>query len=179
MSKRSSRSDTTWGTPWCALAGVGRRARCAWIQPAVDGTYSALPPEDSTPLPTPTPEPNPPGRAELPEDQEFAVGPRLAIQTADGQIITMLGDGTNVVPLTDPGEGRVNAAPRWSDDALRHFVPYMTFELMRAAPGLTLPPFVAIATFGSCSESSGTMRPFSCWTAAIGFCSSCATPAWE
>ncbi len=72
-----------------------------------------------TPAPTPTPVPDPPGRAELPEDMLIEPGPRIAIQTADGQIFTVLGDGSNPVPLTDSAEGRRNERPTWSRDANR------------------------------------------------------------
>lgn len=82
---------------------------------APDATPTAPP----TPPPTPTPEPDPPGRAELAEDQEFAEGPRLAVQGVDGQIFTMVADGSNQVPLTDASDGRVSATPTWSIDANR------------------------------------------------------------
>jgi len=71
------------------------------------------------PAPSPTPLPLPPGRATLPEDQQFEQGPRIAIQNAEGQIFTVLGDGSNVVPLTDPDEGTFNSIPTWSADANR------------------------------------------------------------
>ena len=73
----------------------------------------------ATPAPTPTPTPEPVGRADIPDDTEFEIGPRLAVQTSDGQLVTMAPDGTNVIPLTDPDEGRTNHTPRWSDDGNR------------------------------------------------------------
>lgn len=79
----------------------------------------ATPTAPPTPRPTPTPQPDPAGRAELPDDLELEAGPRLAVQTADGQIFTVLADGSNIVPLTDPDEGRTNAVPTWSQDANR------------------------------------------------------------
>ncbi len=71
------------------------------------------------PRPTPTPAPEPPGRAELPDDILLEPGPRLAVQTPEQQIFTMLGDGSNQVPLTAADEGRFNSLPTWSLDANR------------------------------------------------------------
>ncbi|MEM7285787.1 MAG: hypothetical protein AAF480_05500 [Actinomycetota bacterium] len=73
----------------------------------------------ATPAPSPTPTPEPVGRADIPDDTEFELGPRLAVQTVEGQLVTMLGDGTNAIPLTNPDEGRFNHSPRWSDDGNR------------------------------------------------------------
>ncbi|MFV2039298.1 MAG: TolB family protein [Acidimicrobiales bacterium] len=69
--------------------------------------------------PPPTATPAPAGRAQLPEDQLLQPGPRIAIQTATGQIFTVLADGSNPVPLTDPEEGTTNSVPTWSLDANR------------------------------------------------------------
>ena len=74
---------------------------------------------EPTPTPPPTPAPTPAGRAELPEGQLFEMGPRVAVETAAGQIFTILGDGSNPVPLTNPDEGTRNALPTWSGDAGR------------------------------------------------------------
>ncbi len=71
----------------------------------------------ATPAPSPTPLPQPRGRAVLPDDQQFDLGPRIAIQDSNGQIFTVLGDGSNAVPLTNPGEGTFNSLPTWSSDA--------------------------------------------------------------
>lgn len=88
-----------------------------------DGSPETAETDESAPTPTPRPEPTPTpdplGRADIPEDTEFEQGPRLAVQTADGQLVTMLGDGSNAIPLTDPDEGRFNHSPRWSDDGNR------------------------------------------------------------
>lgn len=94
------------------------------LRVALPDTPVSTPPADDTssaeePAPQPTPTPPPEGRAVLPEDQLFEQGPRLAIQTADDQIVTTLGDGSNLVPLTNPAEGTRNAVPTWSLDASR------------------------------------------------------------
>lgn len=72
-----------------------------------------------SPTPSPTPVPDPPGRAELDPDLTLEQGPRIAVETADGQLFTMLGDGTNQIPLTAAAEGTVNRFPTWSPDASR------------------------------------------------------------
>lgn len=85
-----------------------------------DGSAEAVEPGPTpspTPVPTPTPEPE--GRAVLPDDLELETGPRLAVQTTDDQIVTLLGDGTNLVPLTNPAEGTRNVQPTWSPDSNR------------------------------------------------------------
>jgi TolB protein len=87
--------------------------------PVADPTPNATPTPPPSPRPTPTPPANPDGRAVLPDGQVFETGPRMAVQTSDGQILTMLGDGTNIVPLTNPAEGRRNELPTWSVDANR------------------------------------------------------------
>ncbi len=79
----------------------------------------AAPTASPTPAPSPTPVPDPPGRAELPDDLLLEPGPRIAVQTAAGQILTVLGDGSNPVPLTNPAEGRRNQLPTWSRDSNR------------------------------------------------------------
>lgn len=73
----------------------------------------------ATPAPSPTPVPDPPGRAELDPDVVLAQGPRIAVQTAGGQLFTMSEDGTNQIPLTAASEGTVNRFPTWSPDASR------------------------------------------------------------
>ncbi|MGI9621317.1 MAG: TolB family protein [Acidimicrobiales bacterium] len=89
------------------------------MDPAQPTTSAGQPPAEPTPRPSPTVEPDPPGRATIPEDLLLEPGPRLAVQSADGQISTMLGDGSNVVPLTDAAEGRANTGPVWSRDSNR------------------------------------------------------------
>lgn len=74
---------------------------------------------EATPDATPTPVPLPPGRADLPDDLLLEPGARIAIETAEGQIFTVLGDGSNPVPLTNPDEGTRNGVPTWSADASR------------------------------------------------------------
>ncbi len=111
----------------CLAALIGAACSSTPIDvtlPAGDATAGPTEVDDeagptATPIPTPAPTPTPVGRAELPEDTEFEIGPRLAIQTADHQIVTVALDGTNLVPLTDPAEGRSNRTPRWSDDGNR------------------------------------------------------------
>lgn len=73
----------------------------------------------SEPTATPTPEPNPPGRAELPDDLTLEPGDRIAVQTVDGQLITMRPDGTNPVPLTSGDDGTTVSQVTWSPDANR------------------------------------------------------------
>ena len=76
-------------------------------------------PPQPTELPAPTPTPLPDGLAVLPEDLLLEPGPRIAIETSDGQIFTVLGDGSNAVPLTNPAEAAINSLPTWSRDANR------------------------------------------------------------
>lgn len=87
--------------------------------PAAPGTDPAPPEPTATPAPSPTPVPDPPGRADLDPGLTLEQGPRIAVETADGQLFTMLGDGTNQVPLTAASEGTVNRFPTWSPDASR------------------------------------------------------------
>lgn len=94
--------------------------------PPPSGSPSAEPdageppaPPDPTPAPLPTPTAEPEGRAQLPDDQVFEPGPRIAVQTSEGQIFTILGDGSGRVPLTAAEEGHTNTNPVWSDDANR------------------------------------------------------------
>jgi TolB protein len=96
-------------------AATGDRDASSDSVPEARATPTAPP----SPRPTPTPEPDPAGRAELPDDLVLETGPRLAIQTSEGQIFTVLGDGSNVVALTEVTEGRVNTLPTWSQDANR------------------------------------------------------------
>lgn len=87
--------------------------------PSSESESGPTPTAPPSPRPTPTPEPDPAGSAELPEDLVLETGPRLAILTDEGQIFTMLGDGSNIVALTEAAEGRVNTLPTWSEDANR------------------------------------------------------------
>lgn len=86
---------------------------------APPGTPTASPTPSADPTPMPPPTPTPQGRADLPDDQFFEPGPRLAITDEDGQIFTALSDGSNPVPLTDRAEGTTHTLPTWSADASR------------------------------------------------------------
>jgi len=83
------------------------------VEPAPDAGPTA------TPAPSPTPVPDPPGRADIDPGVILEQGPRIAVETADGQLFTMLGDGTNQIPLTAASEGTRNRFPTWSPDASR------------------------------------------------------------
>ncbi len=73
----------------------------------------------AAPTPAPTPEPDPPGRAPLPDGTEIVAGDRLAVETPDGQLVTIRPDGTNLIALTDPGEATRNGQATWSPDGNR------------------------------------------------------------
>lgn len=115
----SVKDDVTLPDDGATVAPTEPTTEAQILEGSPDAQADPTPQAPPTPLPQPTPIAEPPGRADLPEDQEIEEGFRLVVQSADGQLSTMLPDGTNVIPLTNPDEDRFNSVPVWSLDGSR------------------------------------------------------------